>query len=96
MPAIQEKIAFSLLTPLMIGDVVHLYVTLWALGDDRWDVRAWGPMLWTTIILGLTLMLPRIAWHLGIGRYVDRRDGSFKKMPAVQSKPKVKSITLFN
>jgi len=33
-------------------------------------------MLWTTNLLGLSLMLPRMAWHLGIGRYVDTRDGS--------------------
>ncbi|KAI6105769.1 hypothetical protein F5141DRAFT_1216513 [Pisolithus sp. B1] len=33
----QEKIVRALLIPLLIGDVVHLYVTLWALGDERWD-----------------------------------------------------------
>jgi hypothetical protein len=74
-PALQEKIVFSLLAPLLAGDFLHLYVTLWALGDQRWDLWAWSPMLWTTVILGLTLMVPRIAWHLGIGRYVDYRDG---------------------
>lgn len=78
-PALQEKIVLSLLTPLLLGDVLHLYVTLWALGDEKWDVYNWSFMLWTTVILGLTLMIPRIAWHLGIGRYVDKRDGNYNK-----------------
>jgi hypothetical protein len=72
---LQEKIVFSLLAPLLAGDVYHLYITLWALGDQRWDLWTWTPMLWVTVILGLTLMVPRVAWHLGIGRYVDYRDG---------------------
>jgi hypothetical protein len=74
-PALQEKIIQSLLTPLLIGDVLHLYVTIWSLGDDKWNLRTWSPMLWTTIGLGFTLMVPRICWHLGIGRYVHSRDG---------------------
>ncbi|KAJ3722864.1 hypothetical protein C8R42DRAFT_664613 [Lentinula raphanica] len=74
-PAIQEKIVFSLLAPLLFGDILHLYVTIWALGEDKWNFRKWSPMLWTTIGLGLTLMVPRICWHLGIGRYVHSRDG---------------------
>ncbi|KAF9009011.1 hypothetical protein BDQ17DRAFT_1349361 [Cyathus striatus] len=79
-PALQEKIVFSLLTPLLIGDIGHFYVTLWALGDQKWVISSWSPMLWTTILLGLTLMIPRMAWHLGIGRYVDTRDGEFKRV----------------
>ncbi|KAL4076046.1 hypothetical protein J3A83DRAFT_4357170 [Scleroderma citrinum] len=71
---IQEKIVRALMIPLLIGDVMHLYVTLWALGDERWDIARWSPMLWTTILLGLTLMIPRIMWHLGIWRYMDSRD----------------------
>ncbi|KAH7920170.1 hypothetical protein BV22DRAFT_1040154 [Leucogyrophana mollusca] len=74
-PALQEKITRSLMFPLLAGDVLHLYVTLWALGDERWDVANWSPMLWTTVILGFSLMIPRIMWHLGIWRYVDGRDG---------------------
>lgn len=70
----QEKIVRALLIPLLVGDVVHLYVTLWALGDERWDIARWSPMLWTTIIVGLTLMIPRIMWHLGVWRYMDSRD----------------------
>ncbi|KAG1752735.1 uncharacterized protein EDB91DRAFT_533008 [Suillus paluster] len=72
--ATQEKIVGALMTPLLMGDCMHLFVTLWALGDERWDVSQWSPMLWTTIILGFSLMIPRIMWHLGIWRYVDTRD----------------------
>lgn len=73
--ALQEKIVRALFTPLVVGDVLHLTVTFWALGDQKFDFASWSPMLWTTNLLGLTLMLPRIAWHLGVGRYVDSRDG---------------------
>ncbi|KAG5732381.1 hypothetical protein E4T56_gene11508 [Termitomyces sp. T112] len=76
---LQEKMVFALLTPLVIGDIFHLYITLWALGDQRWEFWNWSPMLWTTIILGLTLMVPRITWHLGVGRYVHTRDGVMEK-----------------
>jgi len=79
LPALQEKIVFSLLVPLLIGDVFHLGVTFWALGDQKWNFANWTSMLWTTFIVGLTLMVPRICWHLGIGRYVDFRDGSSRK-----------------
>ncbi|PFH52780.1 hypothetical protein AMATHDRAFT_1825 [Amanita thiersii Skay4041] len=70
--ALQEKIVSALLTPLLIGDILHIYVTLWALGDEKWRIRDWSPMLWSTVILGLTLLIPRAAWHLGIGRYVHK------------------------
>lgn len=77
--AVQEKVVRALLVPLLIGDVFHLYITLWALGEDRWNFLSWSPMLWTTVGLGLTLMIPRILWHLGVGRYVDARDGNYLK-----------------
>ncbi|KAH8113239.1 hypothetical protein DFH11DRAFT_1705250, partial [Phellopilus nigrolimitatus] len=73
-PALQEKIVRALLTPLLVGDVLHVGVTLWALGESRWDVRSWSPMLWMTLLLGLSLLVPRAMWHLGIWRYVDKRD----------------------
>jgi hypothetical protein len=74
-PAIQEKIVSSLLTPLLVGDILHLGITLWALGDMRWQVWRWSALLWTTMLLGLSLLLPRAAWHVGIGRYKHSRDG---------------------
>lgn len=78
-PALQENIVSALLTPLVFGDAIHLYVTVWALGDDKWDVRRYTPMLWTTLTLGLSLLVPRVAWHLGIGRYVHKRDSITEK-----------------
>jgi len=77
--ALQEKIVSALMVPLLIGDILHLTITLWALGDDKWDVLNWSPMLLTTVILGCSLLIPRICWHLGIGRYVDSRDGHYLK-----------------
>lgn len=74
-PAIQEKMVRALLIPLLLGDFLHISLTLWALGEERWDVSKWDGLLWLTIISGLTLMIPRITWHLGIGRYVEQRDG---------------------
>ncbi|KZT12501.1 uncharacterized protein LAESUDRAFT_689068 [Laetiporus sulphureus 93-53] len=74
-PALQEKIVGALLKPLLLGDFLHIGITLWALGDSRWDIASWGGVLWITIVTGFSLMIPRITWHLGIGRYVERRDG---------------------
>ncbi|KAH9844256.1 uncharacterized protein C8Q71DRAFT_696888 [Rhodofomes roseus] len=74
-PALQEKIVGALLKPLLLGDFLHIGITLWALGDSRWDVASWGGILWITVVTGFSLMIPRITWHLGIGRYVDNRDG---------------------
>jgi hypothetical protein len=77
-PALQEKLVGALLTPLLIGDVLHLALTLWALGDIRWNLSEWTVMLWLTVLLGLSLLIPRVAWHLGIGRYSESRDGKGK------------------
>ncbi|KAF7301723.1 hypothetical protein MIND_00737900 [Mycena indigotica] len=74
-PALQEKIVSALLTPLLVGDIVHIYLTLWALGDHRFDLRNWSPMLVVTIVGGISLLIPRLCWVLGIARYVDSRDG---------------------
>lgn len=73
-PALQEKIVSAMLVPLLIGDVSHISVTLWAVGDLRWEPKRWTPMLWTTVLLGLSLLVPRVAWQMGIGRYVHARD----------------------
>jgi len=78
-PAIQEKIVSALLTPLLIGDIAHLYLTLWALGDQRWNFQNWSPMLIITVVLGFTLLVPRVMWCTGIGRYVDSRDRQLPK-----------------
>ncbi|CDO71271.1 hypothetical protein BN946_scf184908.g28 [Trametes cinnabarina] len=74
-PALQEKIVGALLTPLLIADIVHITITWWALGDSRWSLWEWSGLLWVTFLTGFSLLVPRVAWHMGIGRYVDRRDG---------------------
>ena len=75
---LQEKIVSALLTPLLIGDVLHIVVTLWALGDVRWNVSEWTVVIWATMLIGLSLLIPRITWHMGIGRYMESRDGRGK------------------
>lgn len=75
-PAIQERIAGALLGPLLVGDVLHIALTMWALGNERWHPERWSATLWTMVILGFSLMIPRIAWWLGVGRFVAGRDGS--------------------
>ncbi|KZV77189.1 hypothetical protein PENSPDRAFT_568280 [Peniophora sp. CONT] len=74
-PALQEKIAKALLTPLLIGDIMHLYLTFYALGEERWNYRHYTPTIWAVIGFGVALLVPRAMWHLGVGRYVDARDG---------------------
>jgi hypothetical protein len=74
-PALQEKIVAALLTPLVIGDVLHIALTLWALGDARWNVSEWSVVIWLTVLIGLSLLVPRVTWHMGIGRYMESRDG---------------------
>ena len=77
-PILQEKIVSALLTPLLIGDVLHIVLTLWALGDVRWNVSEWTVVIWATVLIGLSLLIPRITWHMGIGRYMESRDGRGK------------------
>jgi hypothetical protein len=74
-PALQERLARALLAPLLVGDVSHLVATLWALGPRRWDWAAYEPTTWAVVATGVTLLVPRVCWHLGVGRYVDMRDG---------------------
>ena len=78
-PAVQEKIVGALLTPLLVGDVMHLAITIWALGDSKWNVASWTSLLWTTVLVGLALFIPRVAWYAGYGRYVHERDGRLKQ-----------------
>jgi hypothetical protein len=73
-PACQEKILTAYFTPLVVADFTHILITFWALGEERWDWRKWSFVLWSTVVLGISLLIPRVAWHLGIGRYVDTRD----------------------
>jgi len=58
-PALQEKIAKSLMISLAIGDVLHLFGTFYGIGDIRWKVEDWPQVLWLNIIVGLALFIPR-------------------------------------
>ena len=64
---------------MLIGDVMHLWVTFYALGEERWDYRNYTPTIWAVIGFGVALLVPRVMWHLGWGRYVDARDGKSAK-----------------
>ena len=64
---------------MLLGDVLHIVLTLWAIGDERWNVQKWQATLWVTIVSGFTLLIPRLAWHLGVGRYMESRDGQIHK-----------------
>lgn len=82
-PALQETLVHALLTPLLVGDVVHVVLTLWALDPSEiWAVTSWSPLLSLTVFAGLSLLVPRMMWHVGIGRYVHSRDAVEGEMKA--------------
>ena len=62
-PALQEKMATSLFTPLLVSDISHMLVTLYGIGDTRWSIDEWPSIVWITIITGLTLLIPRSVHH---------------------------------
>lgn len=72
---LQERIVSALLTPLVVGDIVHLALTFWALGPNGLDWRTWGVTTWSVVMGGVSLLIPRVCWHLGKGRYMHKRDG---------------------
>jgi len=74
-PALQEKIARSLLVPLVVGDVLHIFGTFYGIGDVRWKMKDWPQILWLSIVVGTALFVPRVCWLLGVGRHVETRDG---------------------
>jgi hypothetical protein len=76
-PVVQEKIVCALLTPLLIGDVFHMVITVYALGDGRWDFAHYTSTLWMIFIFGFGLLIPRTMWHMGIGRFMEKRDGKW-------------------
>jgi len=78
-PIIQEKIVGAYLSVLLFGDFFHISISFWASGDTRWDVEKWSFMLWAIVVTGLSLLVPRLSWFLGIGRYVHKRDGAARK-----------------
>jgi len=74
-PALQEKITGALLKCIIFGDVAHMILTAYALNADGWSVTEWPATIWVTFGIGTGLLVTRIAWCLGIGRYVEARDG---------------------
>jgi hypothetical protein len=73
-PALQEKIATSLLAPLLVSDVTHLLVTLYGIGDTRWSVDEWPSIVWITLITGLTILIPRfVRQNWRISRSTERQ-----------------------
>jgi hypothetical protein len=70
-PGAQEVVYKALFTVLMYGDFAHIAVTLYAMGPEmRWAFGNWSALTWVTIIAGITLLVPRALWHLGVGRDV--------------------------
>jgi hypothetical protein len=70
-PAAQEIIYRSLFGVLLLSDVAHMYVTLYGMGPEmRWAFGKWTGLIWVTIGVTITLLIPRVLWHLGVGRDV--------------------------
>jgi len=70
-PRGQGVVYKALFTVLMFGDFAHIGVTLYAMGPEmRWEVGEWNVLTWVTIVAGVSLLVPWMLWHLGIGRDV--------------------------
>jgi len=69
-PKAQEVIYKALFTVLLIGDFAHIGVTLYAMGPMRWEFGSWSALTWVTLIVCVSLLVPRALWHLGVGRDV--------------------------
>jgi len=79
-PNAQEVIYKALFTVLMFGDFAHIGVTLYAMGPMRWEFGSWSALTWVTFTVGVSLLVPRALWHLGVGRDVPTRtDSKVKK-----------------
>jgi hypothetical protein len=75
---LQEKFLMPYFRLLLLGDLAHVGFAVWG----WWDVGFWG---WSVekmgrMFLTLTVLLPRLAWVLGFGRYVHERDREKEKM----------------
>jgi hypothetical protein len=89
-PALQERIVGALLKLLLIGDCTHLAFTFWVLGKDARNVRSWSTTLWVVVLSGASLLIPRLCWYVGVGRYVHVRDGQdTQRTMAVQTAKRI-------
>ena len=77
-PALQEKMATSLFTPLLVSDISHILVTLYGIGETGWKIDEWPSIVWITIVTGLSLLLPRSVRK-------DRRIPTFTEHPTFGS-----------
>ena len=79
-PNAQEVIYKALFAVLMFGDFAHIGVTLYAMGPEmRWEFGRWSALTWVTMAAGVSLLVPRALWHLGIGRVPTRAFSKSKK-----------------
>ena len=58
-PALQEKIAGSLIISLAIGDVLYLFGTFHGIGDVRWKSEEWPRAFCLAILVGIATFIPR-------------------------------------
>lgn len=72
-PALQEKIAKSLMISLAIGDVLHLFGMFYGIGDVRWKTKEWPQVLWLSLGIGITLFIPRC---VGVATTPSPREGN--------------------
>ena len=65
----QEVVYRALFAVLLFGDFAHIGVTLYAMGPEvRWKFGEWSALTWVTVVTGVSLLVPRALWHLGVGR----------------------------
>ena len=58
-PALQEKIARSLLIPLAIGDILRQVGTVYWVCDAKWGARDLPQALWLSVVVGVALFISR-------------------------------------
>lgn len=82
-PRAQEVVYKALFRVLMFGDFAHIGFTIYAMGPDmRWEFGRWSTLTWVTIVAGVSLLVPRALWLLGVGRDVPTGTGPNTKKQA--------------
>jgi hypothetical protein len=79
---LQEKFLTPYLRLLLLGDLAHVGFAAWG----WWGAGLWGWNLerWGRTVLMMTVLLPRLAWVFGLGRYVHKRDQTkVKRIPTL-------------
>jgi hypothetical protein len=52
---------------MAVGDVIHVYVCCYYLGEKVMDVGSWNDTTWGNIGIATTLFLCRLVWFLTVG-----------------------------